>query len=58
MGEKLTAKETAKLLRGSLPWLYRMTGARTIPHIKIGGKVLFDREQIEGWLRARSVGGD
>jgi Helix-turn-helix domain len=30
-------------------------GARKIPHIKIGSKVLFDVDAIEDWVRGQAV---
>lgn len=36
--------------------VYRMTMNRTIPHIKIGGRVTFDPELIAKWLKDQARG--
>lgn len=46
----LTLEDAALLTGYSKPSLYRMTSQREIPHSKRGGKVFFDREQLEAWL--------
>jgi len=30
--------------------IYKMVSKNTIPHIKIGTRTLFDREQIDRWV--------
>jgi excisionase family DNA binding protein len=42
--------EMAEYLNMSLNTLYYFVHTRQIPHIKIGGKLRFDLEEINGWL--------
>jgi excisionase family DNA binding protein len=42
----LTANEASKMLRMSLSKLYKMTMNKTIPHYKVGGKVLFKPQEL------------
>jgi len=30
--------------------IYKMVSKNTIPHVKIGTRTLFDREQIDNWV--------
>jgi excisionase family DNA binding protein len=55
----LTVKEASELLRTSKSKLYKMTMAKTIPHYKCGGKVLFKTQElmdfVEKGINATSV---
>ena len=42
----LTANEASEMLRMSLSKLYKMTMNKTIPHYKVGGKVLFKPQEL------------
>ncbi|MCY1636596.1 helix-turn-helix domain-containing protein [Marinifilum sp. D737] len=42
----LTRKETANLLRISLPTLHSLTRLRRLSVIRVGGKVLYHRDEI------------
>ncbi|MCD8810004.1 helix-turn-helix domain-containing protein [Mammaliicoccus sciuri] len=42
----LTVKETAELLRMSERQVYKLIQQNVIPHIKIKGKILVDREEL------------
>jgi excisionase family DNA binding protein len=50
MTKKLVVGEAATLLRCSPKTLYAWTSARKIPHLKIGGRLLFDEVELEKWL--------
>lgn len=52
----LTSAEAADHLRMSLDGLHRLTGAGAVPHVKQGNRLLFDREELDEWLKAHSVG--
>ncbi len=54
----LSRKEAAVLLGISEKLLWTKTKASRIPHIRIGGRVLYPRENLERWLEdqaSRSV---
>jgi len=40
----------AKYIYMSKSTIYKMVSNQTIPHIKIGARTLFDREQIDRWV--------
>ena len=42
----LTVKETAELLRMSERHVYKLIKQNIIPHIKIKGKILIEREEL------------
>ena len=51
-----TASECAEYMGISLSTLYKMTHARTIPHYKPTGKMLyFNSAEIEAWLLSNRV---
>lgn len=50
----LNAKELAKYISLSVSYIYKLTSRNEIPFIKVGGKVLFEIEAIESWLKSNS----
>jgi excisionase family DNA binding protein len=50
MGRMLTLSEAALILRRSPKTVYTWTSKKTIPHLKIGGRVLFDEQELEAWM--------
>ena len=54
MSQLLNVKELCEYLRVSKPTVYRMTSQREIPMIKLGNRVLFDKEKIDEWLSGMS----
>lgn len=50
MTKKLTLDETAEFLRRSPKTLYTWTSEKRIPHLKVGGRLLFDEKELEEWL--------
>ena len=56
MTKKLTLDETAQLLRRSPKTVYAWTSQRKIPHLKVGGRLLFDEEELTHWLEQFRVG--
>ncbi|MFZ5768637.1 MAG: helix-turn-helix domain-containing protein [Bacillota bacterium] len=50
MKECLRAQEAAEILNLS-PWtLYRLAREGRVPHVRIGGRVLFRRSSLIAWL--------
>lgn len=47
----LSIKETDKLIGVSQTTMYTMVRENQIPHKKVRSRILFNREQIEAWLR-------
>lgn len=50
----VTRKEVARLLRCSLASLHRMMRQEGLPSLKVGGKTLFRRGDVEAWLQAHT----
>ncbi|RQN00092.1 helix-turn-helix domain-containing protein [Staphylococcus warneri] len=46
----LTVKETAKLLRISERYTYQLIKKNEIPHIKLGSKILIDKDSLMEYL--------
>ena len=55
MPEILNIREAAKLTRLSAGTLYIYVERRKIPFLKIGSRVLFEREALETWLAEHRV---
>lgn len=36
---------------------WRMTGKYNLPHIEVGGRIRYDRNDLDAWLEFRKVGG-
>jgi excisionase family DNA binding protein len=51
----LNLDECCALTGYSRGHLYRLTSTRKIPHYKRGKKLLFSKEELEGWLMANRV---
>ena len=52
----LTVKDVAKLLQCSIYQVYRLTGQKRIPYLKVaGGAIRFNPDEIEVWLDAQRV---
>ena len=52
----LTVKDVAKLLQCSIYQVYRLTGQKRIPYLKVaGGAIRFDSDEIETWVREQKV---
>ena len=55
MTKLLTVSEVSALTRLSKPSIYRYTSKKQIPHIKIGGKVVFEEDKVNEWLLSYSI---
>jgi hypothetical protein len=50
----LTVKELCLWIRLSRSKVYALVTANNVPHIKVGGKILFDRQKIKEWIDTQS----
>jgi excisionase family DNA binding protein len=46
----LTVQEAADLLRVHVSWLYERTRTNSVPHVKLGKYLRFDRDELMAWL--------
>jgi glycerol-3-phosphate dehydrogenase len=46
----ITVKELCDWIRLSRSKVYSLISTKEIPHIKVGGKILFDKEKIQQWI--------
>ena len=46
----LTVQEAADLLRVPVSWLYERTRTNSVPHVKLGKYLRFDRDELAAWL--------
>lgn len=53
----LTIQEAADLLRVRVSWLYERTRTNTVPHVKLGKYLRFDRKELLAWARGFSRDG-
>jgi excisionase family DNA binding protein len=47
----LTIDEAVALIRVPKSWLYERTRTNTIPHLKLGKYLRFDRDEVIAWAR-------
>jgi excisionase family DNA binding protein len=52
----LTAPQAAEHLGWPTQRVYKLTAAGAIPHRKHGQRLLFDRDELDGWLEAYAHG--
>ena len=55
MEKLLTIKQAADLLNLKTPTIYKKTSNKSIPFIKIGGKLLFKASVLEKWVNQHTV---
>lgn len=55
METPMNVEEIAKYLHKQVNTIYQMTHKKIIPHMKVGGTLLFDREEIDNWLKTKKV---
>jgi excisionase family DNA binding protein len=46
----LTVQEAAELLRVPVSWLYERTRTNSVPHVKLGKYLRFDRDELTTWI--------
>ena len=53
----LSVSEVASMLKLSTSHIYTLTSTKKIPYIKLcGRKLLFDKSEINNWLKSKKVG--
>lgn len=50
--ELLNIQEVAKMLNMAVPSIYGLVHRRKIPYIKRGKKLIFEKSQVEEWLKS------
>ena len=53
----LTVQEASELTRLKPKTLYAYAEQKRIPHVKLGSRLLFEREKLELWIQGCSVEG-
>ncbi|MHC4469527.1 MAG: helix-turn-helix domain-containing protein [Planctomycetota bacterium] len=51
----LTAPEAAAYMKVSLSWLRKKTASGELPHSKLGHRVVYDREDLDEYIRRCKV---
>lgn len=51
----LTVEEAAVYIGVAKQSIYHMTSSRSIPHVKIGKRVMFDPDDLDRWIAKRRV---
>jgi len=51
----MTLKETAEYLHCSPSLLYKYTATSKIPHVRLGGKILFEISKIERYIEDNTI---
>ncbi len=49
----ITVKEAANFLRLKPDTIYKKVGKNLIPHYKVGGKILFDKNELLNWIEGQ-----
>jgi excisionase family DNA binding protein len=52
----MTVAEAAQYLRVGTSRIYKLTAADEIPHCKQDGRLYFDREELDAWMREHRRG--
>lgn len=50
----ISVNEAAQMLNLSKSYLYRETHNRTIPHVRIGSRILFRIEDLNSWIEKQN----
>lgn len=56
MFDLIEVPELAKYIRFAEGSIRQMVFKKKIPHFKVNGKVLFDRQEIDNWIKSKYVG--
>ena len=51
----MTLKETAEHLHCSVSLIYRLAATSKIPHVRLGGKILFELPKIERYIEDNTI---
>jgi excisionase family DNA binding protein len=55
VGRTLNIQQAAEFVGLTKQTVYRKTSANEIPHFKKSGRVFFDRQELDGWLKSNRV---
>ncbi|RZF20620.1 DNA-binding protein [Halobacteriovorax vibrionivorans] len=55
LNELLNVAEISAILKVSKATIYRLLKSKSIPHVIIGGKMLFIPSDIRDWLEAKRI---
>jgi len=50
--EFISTKEVAELLKSSEVWIKKLVNKGLIPSYKVGGKRLYDKQEILDWIKS------
>ena len=50
--EFITLKQVSELLQASERWIRRLVKENKIPSYKVGGKRLFDKQEVIDWIKS------
>jgi len=53
--ELMDVEQVATMLKISKSHVYHLTSKELIPHLKVFGKLLFNYEDIIGWIKTKKV---
>lgn len=53
--ETLTMDEAVVLTGYKKSFLYKLTSTKAIPHYKRGRKIVFDRDELNAWIKSNKV---
>lgn len=48
--ETMTVKDVAAYLRVHTDMIYALVKQKEIPHVRLGSRILFTKESIQGWM--------
>jgi len=51
----LDIREASKMLRLSIPTIYKLSCERKIPVVKLNSRLLFSEKRLEEWIREHFV---
>lgn len=55
IGAILNVPEASAFTRLTRSTIYAYVARRELPYLKVGSRVLFDRNELQGWLNAHRV---
>jgi excisionase family DNA binding protein len=55
MDNIITVKETAKMFHSSTATIYKMCRENQIPHFRVRGKILFNKDELMKWTKEQEA---
>lgn len=55
MEQLLTVDEAAEMTRLSTKTLYTYANKKLVPHVKLGSRLLFEKEELDAWIDKNRV---